>query len=93
MPNSCLDLLALASLPATHYLFFCGGNCKFPVFLSAKLQIRQNGRKIETYFEDKGFSKDLKTVFGVEINDQKDLYKVLSDKEQFGKIFKLNLDE
>jgi hypothetical protein len=79
---------------ATHYLFFCGGNCKFPVFLSAKLQIRQNGRrKIETYFEDKGFSKDLKTVFGVEINDQNDLYKVLSDKEQFGKIFKLNLDE
>lgn len=65
---------------ATHYLFFCGGNCKFPVFLSAKLQIRQNG----------GLKENLEEIFdGNKIESADDLYKILDDENQFEKIFKL----
>ena len=49
--------------------------------------------KIDGYFKKENFSNDLGTVFEVQIKDRNELYKVLSDKEQFGKIFKLNLDE
>ncbi len=51
------------------------------------------GEKITKYLESNETKGDLYSIFHKQINTSEDLYKVLSDKEQFGKIFKLNLVE